>query len=253
VDELVVHARLTLAWFALSAVTFLVLQFISAPYGKHIRDGWGPTIPNRLGWLVMETPPIVVFATLFAVGTHRDPAAFVFATCFLVHYVYRGWVYPFRLQTDGKRMPLVVCALAFFTNIVIGYLQARWLFTLGPERDASWLADPRFVVGLGLFVFGFAVNHHSDAILRNLRRPGETGYKIPIGGGFRWVSSPHYLGEIIEWGGWALMTWSAPTAAFFAWTVSNLVPRAAENHRWYHERFGDAYPRERRRVVPWVY
>ena len=32
-----------------------------------------------------------------------------------------------------------------------------------------------------LFVFGMVVNIHSDHILRNLRKPGETGYKIPQG------------------------------------------------------------------------
>ena len=51
-------------------------------------------------------------------------------------------------------------------------------------------------------------------ILRNLRAPGETGYKIPVGGLFRWVSSPNYFGELLEWTGWAIATWSIPGVAF---------------------------------------
>ena len=32
-----------------------------------------------------------------------------------------------------------------------------------------------------MFLSGMAINIHSDHILRNLRKPGEKGYKIPKG------------------------------------------------------------------------
>ena len=32
-----------------------------------------------------------------------------------------------------------------------------------------------------MFLVGMAINIHSDHILRNLRKPGETGYVIPRG------------------------------------------------------------------------
>lgn len=35
--------------------------------------------------------------------------------------------------------------------------------------------------GSVLWLVGWLVNVHSDHILRNLRKPGETGYKIPTG------------------------------------------------------------------------
>lgn len=244
------HAALTWGWFALAAATFVTLQFVAAPYGKHLRPGWGPTVPSRVGWIVMETPPIVVFVACFLAGDRQDdPAARVFLAMFVAHYVYRAWIYPFRLRVRGKRMPLVVCALAFSTNIAIGWIQAWWLFSLGPHRGAAWLSDPRFLIGVALFAAGVALNHDSDARLRSLRAPGDTGYRIPRGGGFRFVSSPHYLGEIVEWAGWAVATWGLPTSAFLAWTLSNLVPRAAETHRWYHATFDD-YPPERKRLFP---
>lgn len=56
----------------------------------------------------------------------------------------------------------------------------------------EWLFDPRFLVGSVIFFFGMAVNIHSDNILMNLREPGETGYKIPRGGMFEYVSSANY-------------------------------------------------------------
>jgi protein-S-isoprenylcysteine O-methyltransferase Ste14 len=244
---------LTYAWFALAAVTFLVLQFISAPYGKHVRAGWGPTMPNHIGWMVMETPPIVIFIALYATGDRvGSPVATTFLVLFLAHYVYRGWVYPFRLRTTGKRMPVLICALALLTNIGIGWIQASWLFSLSEIRGLAYFGDARFVVGVALFGFGYWLNHDSDARLRNLRKPRETGYKIPRGGGFRFVSSPHYLGEIVEWTGWALATWSLPTLAFLAWTMANLTPRANETHQWYLDKFED-YPKSRKRLIPFLY
>lgn len=95
---------------------------------------------------------------------------------------------------------------------------------------------------------GFALNLHSDNTLLKLRKPGETGYSIPQGGGFRYVSCPNYLGEVMEWAGWALATWSLAGLAFFVFTAANLVPRALSHHRWYRERFED-YPPGRRAII----
>ena len=96
-----------------------------------------------------------------------------------------------------------------------------------------------------------AINVHSDNILMALRRPGETEYRIPRGGLFRFVTMPNYLGELLEWFAWALATWSLAGLAFAVFTAANLVPRAIANHRWYLERFPD-YPQDRKAIVPFV-
>jgi protein-S-isoprenylcysteine O-methyltransferase Ste14 len=103
-----------------------------------------------------------------------------------------------------------------------------------------------------MFLIGFSINFQSDSILRNLRKPGETGYKIPRGGFFRFISAPNYFGEMVEWTGWAIATWSMGGAVFAIWTFANLFPRALSNHRWYRESFGDQYPKERRAVIPFL-
>jgi 3-oxo-5-alpha-steroid 4-dehydrogenase 1 len=115
----------------------------------------------------------------------------------------------------------------------------------------SWMLDPRFIVGFVLFAAGFALNQHSDRVLISLRRPGENGYKIPRGGGYRFVSCPNYLGEIVEWGGWALACWTPGGLAFFVWTVANLAPRAIKTHAWYRREFPD-YPPERKALLPFI-
>ena len=139
--------------------------------------------------------------------------------------------------------------MALVFNVVNGYLNGRYLFALGPERNSGWLVDPRFLVGLSLFGGGMLLNLWADQRLRSLRAPGETGYQIPQGGAFRLVSCPNYLGEIVEWIGWAILTWSPAGLAFAVWTAANLVPRALSHHRWYQRTFPD-YPAERRAVAP---
>jgi steroid 5-alpha reductase family enzyme len=161
--------------------------------------------------------------------------------------VQRTLVYPVLMRAGG-RMPVAVVAMALAFNLLNAFINARWISALG-HYPAAWLVDPRFIVGAALFLLGYAVNLHSDRVLRRLRGPGQSGYRIPYGGLYRYVSCPNYLGEIVEWFGWALATWSPAGLAFAVYTTANLAPRAWQNHRWYRERFPD-YPPERRALVP---
>ena len=240
------------SWFALSAVVFVVLLFISAPYGRHGRGGWGPTIPGRLGWIIMELPAVVVIGLCYLLAPRRPGVVeLVLLGMWQVHYLYRALIYPLRLNS-GRSMPLMVALMGIVFNSGNGYLNGRYLTALSDGRDLSWLWDPRFLAGAALFCVGLAINHHSDHVLLNLRKPGESGYKIPTGGAYRLVSCPNYLGELVEWSGWALASWSLPGLAFAVWTAANLLPRARTHHAWYRRQFAD-YPKERRAVIPYLF
>lgn len=237
-------------WIALAPVTFQALLRVAAPYGRHAREGWGPRIPAWLGWVLMEAPSPLLMAAFWATGPRRgDPVAGTFLALWLGHYLYRSFVFPFLGRGEKAPMPLSIPLSAVFFNGVNGYVNGRWLFELGPSRETSWFLDPRFLVGLALFLAGFVVHVRADAILRGLRAPGESGYRIPRGFLFGRVSCPNYLGEIVQWSGWALLTWSWPGFSFALWTVANLAPRARSHHRWYRERFPH-YPPERAAVFP---
>ena len=247
------YQYLLLAWAAVGFTAFIALQFIVAPYGRHSRPGWGPTLHRTAGWVIMELPAVIVFLACYLVsGRRADPTAIAFLLLWLLHYVYRAFVYPFRLRGGQLRMPVSVMAMGLLFNVMNGYLQGRWLFTLGPARGAEWFGDPRFIAGAALFLGGYLLNRRSDTALRNLRAPGDTGYRVPYGGAFGLVSCPNYTGELVEWLGWAILTWSPAGLVFFLWTAANLVPRARSHHRWYRERFPD-YPVERKAVIPFLY
>lgn len=239
-------------WIGLAAVVLPLLFRVSAPYGRHARRGWGPQLPRTVGWIVMEAPAPLWFLALFLLGSRRGPAELAFLALWLLHYLHRAFVYPLRLRGGQHRMPALVVLLALVFNLGNGYFNGRYLFALGPPHEISWLLDPRFVVGAAMFVLGFAINLHADSVLLRLRASGEPGYKIPQGGLYELISCPNYFGEVVEWSGWALCTWSLPGLAFALWTGANLIPRAHAHHRWYRERFPE-YPHRRRAVIPYVF
>jgi steroid 5-alpha reductase family enzyme len=147
-------------------------------------------------------------------------------------------------------MPLAIVGLALAFNGLNAYLNARWISHFG-RYHADWLTDPRFLLGAALFAAGFWINYTADRTLLRLRRPGESGYGIPRGGLYRFVSCPNYLGEIVEWTGFAVACWSLPALAFAVYTAANVAPRAFAHHRWYRERFAD-YPPERKALLPFI-
>lgn len=235
-------AAIAWLWIALALVTGGVLLRTTAPYGRHRRAGWGPTVPHRLGWILMETVSPV--ALLVALDGPIPGASRILVACWLLHYAYRALVYPYRARWKGRRMPVAVAVMAMLFNAVNGTLNGLALSWLEP-RPALVLA------GLTVWAVGLGVNLHSDGVLMRLRRPGADDYAVPREGLFRWVSAPNYLGEIIEWSGFALAAWNVAALSFAVWTAANLVPRALANHRWYRERFPD-YPPGRKALVPGI-
>jgi 3-oxo-5-alpha-steroid 4-dehydrogenase 1 len=201
----------------------------------------------------MESPSVVVMTACFVTGiAPKNLTLVIFLAMWQAHYLHRAFIYPFQISNSRKQLPVAVLLMGFAFNLGNSFFNGRYLFSTSGGYPLALLFDPRFLVGLALFITGFVTNRWADRVLQNLRLPGETGYKIPYSGLYRWISCPNYLGEIIEWSGWALATWSLPGLAFAIWTFANLAPRALANHAWYHQNFAD-YPVERKALIPRVW
>ena len=94
----------------------------------------------------------------------------------------------------------------------------------------SSLSDCNFIIGSLIFFFGLISNIDSDNRLIKLRKNSKSGYKIPYGGLFEYVSAANYSGECFEWLGFALASWSLPALAFALFTISNTAPRGYHHH-----------------------
>lgn len=245
------YQTIVYSWIAIGLATFILLLKITAPYGRHTTTKWGPQISNRLGWMIMEAPVMLVLMYFVLTNIENQNAVTWFLiAAFMFHYINRTFIFPFRIRTSGKKMPVVIVASAVFFNLVNGF-SLGYYFAHFAKYDYSWFQSITFISGLVLFVGGVLINWKSDNILISLRKPNETGYVIPKGWLFSYISCPNLFGEIVEWFGFTLMCWNLPAVSFFVWTCANLIPRAISHHKWYKEKFSD-YPRNRKAVIPFI-
>jgi 3-oxo-5-alpha-steroid 4-dehydrogenase 1 len=179
----------------------------------------------------------------------------VFLLLFELHYFHRAFVFPWLMRGRSK-MPLSIIGTAVLFNTLNAYMQGGWLFYVSPVDyySADWLTSLPFLAGTALFLFGMGVNIHSDRIIRNLRKPGDTAHYLPRGGMFRWVTSANYFGELVEWTGFAILTWSVSGAVFALWTFANLAPRAARIYNGYRQEFPEQLDtRTTKRIIPFIF
>jgi len=239
-------------WIIFGIALFPVLLKITQPYGKHTKSSWGPMINNRLGWLIMELPALLVFVFFLDFSRSlNNYMVLIAASLWGLHYIHRSLIFPFRLHTKGEKMPVVIMFSAILFNTVNGFLNGYWLTHFAPGIRANGSAKFHVIVGIVLFLAGFVINQFHDRLLIKLREGGIKGYKIPHGGLFKYVSCPNYLGEIISWLGYFIVTFGLPALTFLIWTLVNLIPRAIDNHKWYHQNFPD-YPEDRKAVFPYI-
>lgn len=241
------------AWIALAIITFCSLFFVTAPFGRHTSSQWGPMINARLGWFLMEIPSPLAFAYFFFNGSSSpNMITLIFAFLWILHYFNRSIIYPLRQRDHKKKMPIMIMGSAILFNCLNGFFNGYYLGNYGHLYTETWLYSVPFIIGFCLFFMGMFINIQSDNILLNLRKPGETGYKIPTGGFFNYVSCPNLLGEIIEWLGFAIMVWALPAWSFALWTFANLSPRAIAHHQWYQQKF-EQYPKQRKALLPFLW
>jgi len=233
-------------------IVFFILFKVTAPYGKFLRKGWGVTIKSKFGWMIMESPSVFIIAGfyIYSNGWH-DVAKNIFLMMWLAHYFHRAFIYPFTISGGNKPYPLLLVIFAIIFNLMNGYVNGYEVFYSNFYSE-HWLSGFPFIFGTTIFIIGYVINKHSDKILSQLKNKSNGEYKIPYGGLFNWVSAPHYFGEIVEWVGWAILTWSISGWVFALFTFANLAPRAVTSHKWYLENFRD-YPRSRRALIPRIW
>ena len=242
---------LSFIWVLIGLGTFVYLFFESAPYGRHIKEGWGIEIPARLGWVVMESPSVILMI-IYALIV-RDQLQIihkVFLLIWLTHYIHRTFIYPFLIEMTNPKMPISIACSAFFFNLVNVSIQAFGIFYF-TEYSENWMSNPTFIIGLSIFLLGMYINIRSDYIIVAMKKRNGPGYHIPQAFMYKYLSAPNYFGEIIEWFGWAILTWSISGVIFLIWVIANLFPRAISHHKWYKNKFDD-YPKNRKAIIPGI-
>ena len=246
----------------MAVIVFVALFYFKAGYGYLSTSKWGPKISNKAAWVIMEAPAFIflLYYTLrFAAsgvetGNSRI-VLYIMAGLFLLHYFQRSFIFPFLMRGKSK-MPIAIMLMGLTFNTLNAYLIGGWLYGQAPAGmyGTRWLWSPQFIIGSVVFFTGMAINLHSDHVIRNLRKPGDTKHYIPRKGLYKYVTSANYFGEFTEWVGYAILTWSPAGLLFAAWTFANLAPRAKSLTAKYEEEFGEEYKSlKKKHIIPFIW
>ena len=250
------------AMAALGLIVFICLFFLKAGYGYLSSSNWGPKINNKVAWVLMEAPSflfLLYYTIKYAMGNTEDgnynPVLYTIAGLFLLHYFQRAFVFP-CLMRGKSQMPIAVLAMGVVFNTINSWFIGEWLYDVAPwgYYTREWFTSPQFIIGTVIFLVGMGINHNSDRVIRNLRKPGDTKHYIPRKGMYKYVTSANYFGEIVEWIGFAILSWSPCGVLFAFWSICNLAPRSKSLTEKYIKEFGEEYSSlGKKNLIPFIW
>ena len=238
----------TWIWIAFAPPAFIVLMVGWDPVGRVGGGGFGFRVESRLAWDSHGVAGARHLSANLPLSGNLHVVGNVAVVLWLAHYGHRTFVWPWFVPKKGSTVPITMIAMAVFFNGITGGL-IGWFMGYHADYGVDWLADPRFLAGLALMFAGAALNVWADYRLLDLRKASGGQRVMPRGGAFEYLACPNLAGEILEWIGFALLTWSFPALAFAIWTVANLAPRAFWRRNQYRESFAD-YPKGRAALIP---
>jgi 3-oxo-5-alpha-steroid 4-dehydrogenase 1 len=246
----------------MAVIVFVALFFFKAGYGYLSTSNWGPKISNRTAWVLMEAPAFIFLTcqtirfALSGVDTGNSKhVLYIMAGLYLLHYFQRSFIFPLMMRGKST-MPVAIMLMGLTFNTLNAYIIGGWLYAEAPAGmyGPEWLLSPQFITGAIIFFTGMAINLHSDHVIRNLRKPGDTKHYIPRKGFYKYVTSANYFGEFTEWIGYAILTRSPAGALFAVWTFANLGPRAKSLTEKYEKEFGEEYKKlNKKHIIPFIW
>ena len=246
----------------LAVVVYIALFHFKAGYGYLSTANWGPKINNRAAWVIMEAPAfcfLLFYSVRFGlsgIDTGNDKTVlYTMAGLFLIHYFQRAFIFPLLMRGNGK-MPIAIMSMGMIFNTLNSYFIGAWLYRFAPSGmyTTDWFTSIQFIIETLIFLTGMLINMDSDSVIRHLRKPGDTKHYIPRRHLYKYVTSANYFGEVTEWTGYAILTWSPAGLLFAIWTFANLAPRAKALTEKYEEEFGDEYRElHKKHLIPFIW
>jgi hypothetical protein len=216
------------------------------PYGK-FRTGGG--VNSRVGLALAYTAPVLVYTALWIEdrGALEAPYHLIVFAAFLFHFI-RRICEVCVVNSYSRPTPLsALLSIAIFYSgaaVVCGFFQVR---TLAPPSKLL------MILGGLTFASGELLNTYHHWLLARIRASGATTYSLPRGGLFRSVANPHYLGEILSFLGYAMMSDLLPVWGTALVVTAYLSARANSTLQWYRRQMPLQIPPGWRRLVPFVY
>lgn len=236
--------------------TFFILFSINAYYGRFFDSSKRTsfTISNRLSWVLQECPCVFVTIYYYISQLFKDTNASnrinaLLIIPFFAHYIHRSFLFPFAIKVS-KKSPIELTIAAFIFCFFNALIQNRSIF-LFSTYQLNHFYSLNYILGASLMLTGCFINLFHDYYMISLAKE-RTGYILPKGYMYDYISCPNYFGELVEWLGFALMTSTLSSWIFFMSSFANLFPRAIKYHSWYKVKFKEAFPSQRLALIPYV-
>lgn len=214
-----------------------------------------PPVPNKVGWVVMESPVFIAMCVLWLMsGRTWEAGPLALFVLFQAHYLQRAFIFPLLLRGESK-MPLGIVVMGMAFNTLNALMQGGWIFYVSPEGYyADWFAKPYIYVGEPC---SWRVGRKPPfrPYIRNLRKPGDTRHYIPLRGDVPDTSRrPTISANCSNGRASPVASWSWAGAVFAWWTFANLAPRAASLYKRYAQEFGKEFTAlKRKKIIPFIY
>ena len=114
-------------WILFGVVICLILIKFNTiqTYGRYFPKK-GILINNRLGWVLMEIPTLILMPYFTFNGINNpNSVVIVFLSLYMIHYINRTLIFPFRIKFKRKKISILIVLSAALFNLVntffIGY------------------------------------------------------------------------------------------------------------------------------------
>lgn len=112
----------------LALAVFIALHFFEAGYGYLFNRRYGPPIPNKIGWVLMESPVFILMCVLWATSDRMGQAGpLTLFLLFQAHYFQRSFIFPLLIRGNSK-MPLGIVLMGMVFNTLNALMQGGWIF-----------------------------------------------------------------------------------------------------------------------------
>jgi 3-oxo-5-alpha-steroid 4-dehydrogenase 1 len=245
-------------------------------------------LPGRLAWILAESVgPLNLLFIIYSLPSKlhpvpNSPTSVLFtglpvqnellAALYILHYLNRALITPLLAPSLSPIHVVVSVFMATFQFLNSSNI-ASWLcYSAQAQSPDSTVYPPLVLLGLTLFLAGFALNISAEHTLFSLRRGAATRkaksegkatvsydkvYVIPPAEGvFTRILYPHYAAEWVEWLGYWIFAgavglgWGTPAAWFVVAEVASMLPRAVQGREWYVGKFGEGRVVGRKAVLP---
>lgn len=219
-------------------------RLIIEPRSKH-SSGFSLHLVINLAYFL----PIPIIIALYILLSARTITQTVACICSIIHFLKRliesNTVNEYK--QNGNVDCLTFIGMMIYYPFLSGAVMHYYIFTEVREFN---ILSVMCTAGLVISEYG---NYTCHQILMNTKKINKGNRGIPRGNLYEYVSCGHYTWEILTWLFFFGITRSLVSFLFLVFSVISMSFLAYGKHANYIKFFGDDYPKNRKRIIPFIF